>query len=67
MQPVTINITNLIGTMVIIGDKESASAQIQETVNAALLRAITTVHNLENQESCPDKTSLQSEDLKNQD
>lgn len=67
MKPVTINITNLIGTLVIIGDKESASAQIQKTVNDALLRVVTTAHNLGNQELCPDKTSLQSEDLKNQD
>lgn len=67
MNPVTINITNLIGTLVIIGDKEKVSAQIEETVNAALLKVITKAHNWESQESCPDKTSLQSEDLKNQD
>ncbi len=67
MKPIVINITSLIGTMVIIGDKESASAQIQEAVNDALLKVVATARNLENQESCPDKTSLQSKDLKNQD
>lgn len=40
MKKVTINITNLIGTMVMIGDKESASAQIQENVNDALLKVL---------------------------
>lgn len=40
MKPVTINITNLIGTLVIIGDKESASAQIQKSVNDALLKVL---------------------------
>lgn len=40
MQPVTINITNLIGTLVIIGDKESASAQIQRTASDALLKVL---------------------------
>ncbi|MBF2708948.1 hypothetical protein [Flavobacterium soyangense] len=42
MKPVVINITNLIGTMVIIGDKENTSAQIQEKVNDALLKVIKT-------------------------
>jgi hypothetical protein len=40
MKPVTINITNLIGTLVIIGDKESASAQIEENVADALLKVL---------------------------
>jgi hypothetical protein len=40
MQPVTINITNLIGTMIIIGDKENASAQIQGTVSDALMKVL---------------------------
>ena len=42
MKPITINITNLIGTLVIVGDKESASAQIQENVNDALLKVLKT-------------------------
>ena len=40
MNPITINITNLIGTMVIIGDKENTSAQIQEFVTDALLKVL---------------------------
>lgn len=40
MKPVVINITNLIGTMVIIGDKENASAQIQENVIDALNKVL---------------------------
>lgn len=40
MKPVVINITNLIGTMVIIGDKENISTQIEEKVTEALLKAI---------------------------
>jgi hypothetical protein len=40
MKPVVINITNLIGTLVIVGDKESASAQIQKHVNDALLKVV---------------------------
>jgi len=62
MKPIVINIKSLIGTIVIIGNKETATAQIQEAVNDALLKVVTTARNLENQESCPDKTSLQSED-----
>ena len=42
MKPITINITNLIGTLVIVGDKESASTQIQENVNDALLKVLKT-------------------------
>jgi hypothetical protein len=44
MKPVTINITNLIGTMVIIGDKENASAQIQENVIDALNKVLKRVN-----------------------
>lgn len=40
MKPVIINITNLIGTMVIIGDKENTSAQIQENVTDALMKIL---------------------------
>ncbi len=43
MKPITINITNLIDTLVIVGDKESASTQIQENVNDALLKVFKTV------------------------
>lgn len=67
MNPITINITNLIGTLVIINDKESTSAQIQESVNDALFKVMTTAQNLEIQEPCLNKTSLQSKDQKNQD
>ena len=42
MNPITINITNLIGTLVIIDDKESTSAQIQESVNDALFKVLKT-------------------------
>lgn len=66
MKPVIINITNLIGTLVIIGDKESASAQIKESVNDALLKVMTTAHNLGSQESCQGKTSSKLEDSENQ-
>lgn len=44
MKPITINITNLIETLVINGDKENASAQIQESVNDALLKVLKTAH-----------------------
>ena len=40
MKTITINITNLIGTLVIVGDKESASAQNQEDVFNALLKVL---------------------------
>jgi hypothetical protein len=66
MTPVTINITNLIGTMVIIGDKENTSAQIQENVADALLKVLARAQNLDNQELSPDKTSLESKDSENQ-
>lgn len=42
MKPITINIKNLIGKMVVTGDKESASTQIQESVNDALLKVLKT-------------------------
>lgn len=42
MKPITINITNLIGTMVIIGNEENASAQIQENVADTLLKILKT-------------------------
>lgn len=67
MKPVKINITNLIGTLVIVGDKESASTQIQEKVNDALFKVMTTAHNMGIQESCQGKTSSQLEDSENQD
>ncbi|MCV9929485.1 hypothetical protein OIU83_17625 [Flavobacterium sp. LS1R49] len=39
MRPV-VNITNLIGTMVIIVDKESGVNDIEEKVTSALLKAV---------------------------
>jgi hypothetical protein len=60
MKPVTINITNLIGTLVIIGDKQSASAQIKTTVNDALLKVLKTATEAKidpsRAESCNTKT-----------
>jgi hypothetical protein len=67
MKPIVINITNLIGTMVIIGDKNLASNEIQESISEALLRVIAKAQNLESPELHQDKTSLQSKDLENQD
>lgn len=55
MKPITISITNLIGTMIIIGDKENTSAQIQESVSDALLKVISKSQNLENPELYQDK------------
>lgn len=55
MKPVVINITNLIDTIVIIGDKENTSVQIQEKVTEALLKAINGV--LDCQECNEDKPS----------
>lgn len=66
MKPVTINITNLIGTLVIKGDKDSASLQIQEKINEALFKVMTTAHNMGIQESCQGKTSSELEDSENQ-
>jgi hypothetical protein len=43
MKTVKINIKNLIGTLIVVGDKESASAQIKESVSDALLKAVGTV------------------------
>jgi hypothetical protein len=40
MKPIVINITNLIGTMVIIGDKENGVKDIEEKVTSALLKAV---------------------------
>ena len=40
MQPVTINITNLVGSITVIGDNENTSAQIQENVSDALLNVL---------------------------
>lgn len=56
MKPTVINITNLIGTMVIIGDKENASAQIQENVanalNEILKKATEPIQDPSRAESC---------------
>jgi hypothetical protein len=44
MEPnITINITNLIGTMKISGDINNARTQIEEKVKAALLKAVRSV------------------------
>lgn len=67
MKPIVINVTNLIGTMVIIGDKENTSAQIQENVADALLKVLARAQNVENQGSHQDKTSLESKGSENQD
>ena len=40
MNPIVINITNLVGTIVVIGEKKNASAKIQGIVNDALLRVL---------------------------
>ena len=66
MKPITINITNLVGTIVVIGDKESASAQIQENVLEALSKVLAIARNLETQESCSDKFLSQPKDFENQ-
>lgn len=42
MKPIVINITNLVGTITIVGDKENASSQIQENVADALLKILKT-------------------------
>ena len=42
MKPITINITNLVGTITVAGDVEKASVQIQELVTDALLKVINT-------------------------
>jgi hypothetical protein len=56
MKPIVINITSLIGTMVIIGDKKEASKYIEETVLNTLLKVVSKAQNVETQELCPDKT-----------
>ncbi len=67
MKPVTINITNLIGTMVIIGDKEISSEETTESVTNAILKVLARAQSLDSQELSQDKTSSQSKDQKNQD
>lgn len=66
MNPITINITNLVGTIVVIGDKECASAQLQENVLDALSKVLAIARNLETQESCSDKVLSKPIDFENQ-
>jgi hypothetical protein len=47
MKPIVINITNLIGKLVIITDKENTSLQIQELIEESLLTLISKVQNLD--------------------
>lgn len=51
MKPITINITNLIGTMVINDDKENTSEQIQEKVTEALLKVINNATDFQNKKT----------------
>lgn len=57
MKPITINITNLIGTMIIIGDKESAPKQIKDIVGDALLRVLKTATEAGNKDGSRAKES----------
>jgi hypothetical protein len=53
--PLVINITNLIGTLVINGDLDKSQNEIEQQVSEALTNVLVKVQNLENQESHQDK------------
>jgi hypothetical protein len=53
--PIVINITNLIGTLVINGDSDNNQNEIEKQVLEALTNVLVKVQNLENQESHQDK------------
>lgn len=65
MKPIVINITNLIGTVVVATDKDLE--KIEKVALEMLHGIVSKAHNLENQELYQDKTSLQSKDSENQD
>lgn len=65
MKPIVINITNLIGTVVVSTDKDLE--KIEKVALETLHKVVATAHNLENSESYQDKTLLQSKGSENQD
>lgn len=64
MKPLTINITNLIGSLIIITDNENINLEIEKKVNEALTKAISGW--LDSQECNLDKFLKPTINLENQ-